>query len=167
MMRNITYKFFLLGFFLFIIGCQTSLAQEKPNYVNFDEVMGNLTFSSRIDKTTAEINQQIIIQIMERKVNFILSKEDEVKLKKAGGNKVLIKTINENISEELKEQIILYKKFTDNYNGQTSIQRKIALEAAREFLQKYSDNSEPQVKEILKYLKEYIAIIGRDQTCYW
>jgi predicted DNA-binding protein len=162
MFRSLNYKFFiLLSFFIFTNGCQPCFAQEKPNYVTFDEILNNLNLSSKTKKSNAEINRQIIEQIIEKKVDFILTKEDEEKLRKVGGNKTLFETINVNIPQDVKkkrlleqEMQVVYKKFTDNYDGQTSVQRKIAIEAAKVFLQKYSDN--PDVKEIIEYFKKYI-----------
>jgi len=48
------------------------------------------------------------------------------------------------------------KKYTDNYSG-TPTQVKIALEAAKEFVKKYSDDE--YVKEIVDYLKKIIPVL--------
>ena len=47
----------------------------------------------------------------------------------------------------------MYKRYTDNYNGDSK-QKKIAIEAAKEFIKKYGDDKE--LKEIIDYLKEAI-----------
>lgn len=160
MLGNLHYKSVLLiGFFIFISGCQICFGQEKPNYVTFDEVLNKLTFSSKVDKLISEINQKLIEQILERKVDFILTEENEIKLKKAGANKLLFEAINKHILEDVKkkrlleqERTVAYEKFFIISEGE-SIKSKI--EAAREFLEKYSDD--PEVKEVIEYLKEYLA----------
>jgi len=77
-------------------------------------------------------------------------------LKKGGGSDLLVKTIRENLPKKLEEQIVLYKKYADNYDGDFK-QRKIAVEAAKEFVKKYGDDKE--LKKIIDYFKENIPIL--------
>lgn len=48
----------------------------------------------------------------------------------------------------------MYKKFTDNYAAKNPEQLKIALDAAKEFIKKYSQVEED--KNIIEYLKKWI-----------
>ena len=139
-----------IGLLIFLVGQQEIQGQqEKP--VSFEHIKAKLVFRSRISKSNEEINKQLIIDIRKRGVNFILSSVDTKILKKIGANDLLIKAILENLSKELEEQIILYKKYTDNFNG-TIKQKKIAIEAAKEFVNKYSDNKE--LKDIIDYFRK-------------
>ena len=115
-----------------------------------------LVFTSRISKSTEEINEQLVKDIKERKVNFILSYEDEESLKKTGASEALIKVIRENLPKEIERKIILYKKYTDNYDGNVS-QKRIAIDAAKEYIKRYGENEED--KEIIDYLKKTIPIL--------
>jgi hypothetical protein len=137
----------------------------KQNHLNLNDILTKLTFTPSINKSTEEINQQLIEEIQKRKVNFILSSEDENSLKKAGASNSLIKAIRGNLPNEFKEKLtlvaeqqVLYKKFTDNYNG-TLEQKKIALVAAKEFVKRYSDDE--SVKEIIDY---FVKIIPSFET---
>lgn len=150
---NRIFSVISIGLFAFLLFQQETVGQEKAA-LNLNEILSKLTFTSRINNKESEINEKLITAVRERKVNFILTSEDEKSLRKAGGNDLLIKTIRENLPEKLEEQIILYKKFTDNYNGKTVENRRIALEAAKEFVKKYSDDE--SVKEIVKYFTAYI-----------
>ncbi len=145
---------------IFLVGQQEAQSQqEKP--VSLNDIQAELTFTSRISKSEDEINNLLIKDIRKRGVNFILTSEDAKILKKAGANNLLIKVIRENLPKELEEQIILYKKYTDNYNG-TVEQKKIAIEAAREFVRKYSGNKE--AKEIIDYFRQIVPLLEKQLT---
>lgn len=146
--------------FVFLIAHQVQAQQEKP--LNLQDIRNTLVIRSSINVKTEELNEQLITEIRKRKVNFILTSEDEVALKKVGGNNLLIKIIRENLPKKLEEQIILYKNFTDNYAG-NSRQRKIALEAAKEFVKRYSDDE--SVKEIIEYFIKIIPQLDAIVNC--
>lgn len=150
--------FLCIGFFVFLFN-QRIQGQEKHNFLNFNDILTRLTFTSRVSTSTEKINEQLIKNVQKRKVNFILSSKDQNSLKKAGASDSLIKAIRENLPNELKENLTLiteqqalYKEFTGNYNGSIE-QKKIALVAAKEFVKKYSDVVE---KDIIDYL---VAVI--------
>jgi hypothetical protein len=147
-----TMIFILIGLFVFA-NQQQVLGQEGKNSLNINDVLVKLVFNTRFNKSIEDINKQLIKDIQERKVDFRLSLEDEKSLKKIGASDSLIKAIRENFSKILQEQIILYKKFTDNYNGDFE-QKKIALEAAKEFVKRYS--YEAKFKDIIEYFKSNI-----------
>ncbi|HSK74426.1 MAG TPA: hypothetical protein VK892_22185, partial [Pyrinomonadaceae bacterium] len=130
--------------------------QEKP--LNFNDILSRFTSDSGINDSIKEINEKLIADISKRKVNFILNSEDKKSLKKAGASSLLIKTIDENLPETLREKIVLYKKYLDNYEGNLS-QMKKALKAAREYVERFSDDEEN--KTIINYLNESIPILER------
>ena len=63
------------------------------------------------------------------------------------------------MSKELKEKLILYKKYVDNYKG-TIVQKKIAFEAAKEFIKRYGEGYELEPE--IQYLKKAILLLERD-----
>jgi len=154
------------GLIIFLIGHQVQGQQEKP--LNLQEIRKTLVFRSRISITTEELNEQLISEIRKRKVNFILSSEEEESLKKAGGSDLLIKTIHKVLPEKTRGKILLYQKYIDNYYG-TAEQIKIALEAAKEYVKKFSDDEVD--KELLKYFKDVIPMLEKltetdKEPCY-
>ena len=171
-MKNQCFKFITisvsLSLFVFL-NAQQIQAQEKQEYLNFNDILTRLTFISRISSSTQEINQQLIKDIQKRKVNFILSSENETSLKKAGASDLLIKTIRESLSKEkqdlINEQQALYKKFTDNYASKNPKQVKIAIEAGKEFVKRYKNDKD--VKVIIDYLEENIPKLEERINCCW
>lgn len=159
-MRVFGYKiktvFICIGLFVFLSGQKVLGQQEKP--LNFNDILSRFTSNSRINNSIKEINEQLITDIRKREVNFILTFEDKNSLKKAGATDLLIKTIDENLPETLREKIVLYKKYLDNYEGSLS-QMKKALKAAKEYVKRYSDDEEN--KKIIDYLNESIPILER------
>lgn len=156
---NLAVVFIKAALFVFLNGTQIQ-GQEKQDYLNLNSIQLKLVFTSRIIETTEEINEQLIKDIKERKVNFILSSEDEESLKKAGASEALIRVIRENLPKEIKEKIVLtnekvalYRKFTDNYDGNVS-QKKIAIDAAKEYVKRYRDDKDD--KEIIAYFTKVI-----------
>ncbi len=155
-MKILNYKttiiFIFISLFVFLIGQQQVQAQQEK-HLNLNHIRERLASKSRGSKTTKEINEQLIADIRKRGVNFHLTSKDKNSLKKAGGSNLLIKTIRENLSKNFKEQTLLYQKFVDNYDG-TIEQKKIAIEAAKEFVKKFSDDED--VKEVIDYLNTAI-----------
>ena len=147
-----------MGLFVFL-NTQQVQCQQKMKYVTACIIFDNLVFGSRFNKSVGEINTWLIEQIQKRKVDFSLRPEEEKSLKRIGASDSLIKAIRENFSKELQEKTNLYKKFTDNYNGKTTEQKKIALDAAKEFIEKYADDEES--KDIIEYLKKFIPYMEK------
>ena len=143
--------------FLFVTQAQS---QEKKS-VNLNDIALKLTFTSRISKSTEEINKELIADVRKRGVNFILEAEDEKLLQSKGANDFLIKAIRESLPKGQREKIILYKKYVDNYKG-TFEQKKIALKTAKEYLEKYKDCAED--KHIIEYFKKSIPMLEQQTT---
>lgn len=55
------------------------------------------------------------------------------------------------------EKEAIYKKFTDNFNGKTVEQRKIAIEAGKEYLQKYEADND----EVVAYIKRVLPKVEK------
>lgn len=160
-MKLFSYKktiiFIFIGLILFA-SKSNIYCQQKTKYVTVDIVLDNLIFGHRFNRSIDEINSWLIKQIQERKVDFELRTEEENSFKKIGASDLLLKTIRGNYSKTVQERISLYKKFTDNYNG-TPEQQKIAIEAAKEFVEKYSDD--PESKQIIEYFKNNIPAMEK------
>ena len=165
-MKNYACKIaFILGLIVFIISQSQIYGQEKPNYINLNYILVKLTFTSRISHSTQEINEQLIKDIRERQVDFILSSENEKWVKDSGGSDLLITEIRANLPKNIEEKLhfwneadALYQKYRDNYQGDFK-QKNIALEAAREFIKRYGD--EKNIKEEFReeFTADYKAII--------
>ena len=158
-MRVFAYKITIVsicvGLFIFLSNYQVQGQPEKP--LNLSDIKAKLTSAFRVSEPAAEINEQLVKEICNRRVNFTLISEDEKSLKKAGASDLLIKTIRENSTEETKEMTSLYEKYEVNYQAVNIEQKKIALDAAKEFVKKY-ENSEC-LKEQVNYFKEAIPAL--------
>ena len=150
---RITIISVFISLFVFLI-CQQQVQAQQENHLNFNDIRETLVSKSRNSKTTEETNEQLITDIRKRGVDFMLSTEDEDALKKAGGSDLLIKSIRENLPKKL-EKNILCGKFLNNYD-RTIKQMKIAVEAAKEYVKKFSDDDDKDVKEIIDYFKSVI-----------
>ena len=102
-MKNHTCKIILI-FIALVVFLNAQQLQAQENNVNLNYIFSKLT--SQTDKSTEEINTELIKEISKRKVDFILSLEDEESLKNSGANNLLIGTIDENASEETKQEFI-------------------------------------------------------------
>lgn len=152
-MKNYTFKLFLIFTFLFVfLTAQQFKAQERSDFINLNYILSKL-----MSEPAWEINQNLIEEIREQKVDFILTSEDEGRLKKSGANDLLIKTIDENASEKVKEEIV-QKVFNSvegcNKSGLSSKQKEHLIKYGKQFIRVFSNDSEyePQVK----YLKKAI-----------
>ncbi len=153
-----------IGFFVFLIGHQQIQAQQE-NSLSFNDILSKLTSASRINKNAKESNEQLITDVRKRGINFDLTLKNKNSLRKVGGSDFLIKVIGENSPKYIKEKAILYRKFTDNYDG-TIAQKQIALEAAKEFIFRYNNNQELDNKTIINYFRDVIPVFQRMMTKY-
>jgi hypothetical protein len=157
-MKNHTYKIFLIFIALFVfLNVQQLHAQE--NNVNLNYIFSKLT--SQTDKSTEEINTELIKEISKRKVDFILSSKDEESLKTSGATDLLIGTIDENASEEVKQQII--EKTFDrgcNKNGLTLEQSEQALKLSKQFIRIFSNVPEYEMQ--VAYLKNAVPRVEKE-----
>lgn len=153
--KTIIILIVLFGF----INIQQVQGQQKIKYLSACNIFDNLVFGLRFNTSIDQINKSLIKEIQERGVDFtLMSEEEEKSFKKLGASDLLIKAIRENFSKTIQERINLYKKFTDNYNG-TLDQKKIALEAAKEFVEKYADDADS--KDIIEYFRSNIPAMEK------
>jgi hypothetical protein len=156
-MKFSAFKVIFLFTGLLVFANQQTVFCQQTEPINLSDITTKLALISQINKSAGEINRQLIEEVIKRKVNFNVDEKLVETLKKAGANELLIKTIRENLSKKL-EQFILYKRFTDNYDGNLE-QRKLALEAAKEFVKKYGDEKEH--KEIIDYFNYAIPFFEK------
>ncbi|MEJ7700772.1 MAG: hypothetical protein WKF71_14155 [Pyrinomonadaceae bacterium] len=148
-----------IGFFVFLIGHQQIQAQQE-NSLSFNDILSKLTSASRINKNAKESNEQLITDVRKRGINFDLTLKNKNSLRKVGGSDFLIKVIGENSPKYIKEKAILYRKFTDNYDG-TIAQKQIALEAAKEFIFRYNNDQATDTKDVIKYFRHVIPVFQK------
>lgn len=148
-MKNYTCKLFLIFTFLFVfLTAQNTPAQEKSGYINLNYILSKL-----MSEPAPEINPKLIEEIRERKVDFILTSEDEERLKKSGANDLLIKTIDENASEKVKKdfQQKIYSLTPTNRSFEQIEQR---IEYAKQFIRVFSND--PEYEQQVIYTKKYL-----------
>lgn len=103
-MRIYVYKLVLIGVIVFLLSQSQLYGQEKTDYINLNYILVKLTFTSRISHPNEEINKQLIKEIIERKVDFILTTENERAIKEVMGNDKLLQAIRENAPKTIKEE---------------------------------------------------------------
>lgn len=142
---------------LFLFSNQTFFSQEDKCVLPLSmfDIFVRLKPDSRQDKTIARINEELINEIAERKVNFKLSQADENSLKKSGADELILKTIRENPAKYSNERECLYQKYVDNHQSDDIEKLKIALEAAKEYVSKISTVGSPQTQ----YFKNAIVAL--------
>lgn len=162
-MRTYFFRFVIFAFCISLpinfLGQQVSVQQNQP--LNFWDIRKTLVFRSQQRESDAEINERLVRIVRQRKVNFLLSDDEEKSLKKAGDSDLLIETIRESLPKNLEELLVLYNKYVENYKGDLK-QQKTAIEAAKEFVEKYKADkeskygNEKELKQIFEYFKETI-----------
>lgn len=201
------YSKIIFGLIIFLTFQSQIYGQAKSNYINLNYILVKLTFTSRINHSNEEINSKLIKEIQERKVDFILTSEDEKSLKEARATDSLIATVRENSpknvkgellrkeelrlwkelkqNEELKQKLanlpekerfwleaqLLYHKFLDNRRGPEIEKYKIAIEAGKEFIERYSDEKKVKeeyreafkkdFKEVIEYVQKQLPRIQK------
>ena len=151
--RRETLKvFFFLG--LLTLFCQTVFGQKDHcgNPFSFDEILSK--FTTRRTISSEPINKELSGEIAKRKIGFELNEANEKTLRDAGANDSLIKLIRENVFQDAIDEKILYAKYFENYDSVKVEKIKIAIEAAKEFIEKF-ENKECHT-ELVKYYKEAI-----------
>ena len=146
----------ILIFFLGFIFNQQTHGQEKPNYLNFNEIITKLNSASNDEKSLKAINEQLIIDVQKRKVDFILSSEDEMSLRREGANDLLIQTIVENTTEATRQKLKqdLYKIFG------TTEDKRDTLKLSKKFIRYFGKSEED--KEVISYLTKVVPNLEAD-----
>jgi hypothetical protein len=149
--------FIFLG--LILLFDQTALSQEKlcGEQITLEEILTKFKSASRENKSTEQINNELITEILKQKVIFELNAENENSLKSAGANGLLLKTIRENFPEEIKRMVIFYEIYLTNYQSSNIEQIKIALGVAKAFIENYKKNQ--CLNKNIDYFKEAIPVL--------
>ncbi len=143
----------------------------QTNYISLDEIESKLANISKANKSLQKIDKELIEEIHNRKVSFILSSEDYEKLSQLGATELLTQAINDNTSEKiaylLKESKSIYQTYIDNYKGNIE-QRKIAIEAGKEFIELFSDVAafKPQIDYLKKAIPKLEDWIKQSENPY-
>ncbi len=155
-MKNYSYKIatvsICIGLFVFLVG-QRQVKGQSEEQLTLKQIIKTLKSKSK-SKSINKINEQLIKDVRNRTVSFELTAKSEKSLKNVGASDKLVKVIRENTLKSLNEATVLYKKFTDNYNG-TLEQKKLALAVAKEFMNKYSDNDEENNRQIIERSRSF------------
>lgn len=149
--------FVFLG--LILLFDQTALSQGKlcGEQITLEEILTKFKSASRENKSTEQINNELITEILKQKVIFELNAENENSLKNAGANDLLLKTIRENFPEEIKRMVIFYEIYVTNYQSSNIEQIKIALGVAKAFVENYKKNQ--CLNKNIDYFKEAIPVL--------
>lgn len=147
--------------FAFIFNAGATSAQIKKPFADSGEILAKLTFTSSISKSKEQINKELTEAIRMRGVEFVLLEEDEIPLRKAGANDLLIKAILKNITPEFKRKFKenLYSKFSSCQPENCFEKKKEGLKAAKQFLRLFGDSQED--KELVEYFKKNLPIIEK------
>ncbi len=163
-MKTFNSKIIKLSFFLVLILFfgQTASSQEDKcvQPVSIGDISERFKSDSGKGKSVQQTNEELINEIVERKVNFKPAEINEKTLKKAGATDLLLKTIRENPSKYPSELGCWYQKYVDNYQSDDPEKLKIALEAAKEYARICESKYFCNIDE-LQYFKEHILKLER------
>lgn len=137
----------------------SSRENECIQPVSLSEILKQFRFTSRKVKSVQQINDELISEIVKRKIGFEPGVNDRKTLKDAGANEMLLRAIGENSSEENKIKSDLYNRYITNFNSysQNFEQAKEALEVAREYVRRFGNNKCDE--ELIAYFKEAITTL--------
>lgn len=160
----------LIGILLLGIGFTVPLwaqpAEIERGPVTRREVRRWLNITQDNPVLSDEANQDLIVEIQKRGVNFVLSAEEEWAFQLLEASDELIIAIREAVPAEQRAAILaaterakLYNTFSNNYRQSDLISRRTALEAGKEFVQRY--RSDPAVKDAVSFINRYIPQLQR------
>ena len=131
---------------------------SQSNRISVGYILSKFVFTSRITKPAGPINEKLIEEVLERKVNFKLNAEYEKSLREAGASDLLLKTISENYQPGTEIEVErLYQIYINNFQSNKAENLKLALDAAKEFVRKFEIDG-CQAEQV-KYFKDAIPII--------
>jgi len=155
-----------------VLGQNSQARTDKNVPLELQEILSKLTFTSRINHSFEELNEQLVVAVRNRGVNFIVSDENRQAIRKAGGNDALIKAIDiapkpkmkaeisPGISPEesrrLDEENRLYQIVLKNFRSRDPETLQKAIDAAKEFLRRFGDD--PRAKPQVDWMRPKIPI---------
>lgn len=150
---------------LFLFSGQAISAQvKKCKQITFYYMFTKLKSASDEVDSKEKTVKKLKSEIKKRKVFADLSFIDEQLLKSVGANDSLFKTIRENLAEPSEEESELYNLFLDNYKASNVEQTVKALEAAKEYVRKFGDDSCDT--KLIEYFKEAIPFLEKRLNDY-
>lgn len=139
-----------------VTGQKSADAPKQKERVSKKEVLASFLFTSRITKPSETVNKELIAEIAERKVDFVLDDLLSERIRKAGGSEELLTAIDKSLSDvekvRLKDIIRLDALIRENYNGKTVEKIQITIKAGYEFIDKFAD--EPGYEDMVNWLKD-------------
>ena len=165
--QSFSRKYKPIAFFVFavlfaiVFNAAAISAQTKKPFADSGEILAEFTFTSSISKSKEQINKELIEAVKTRGVEFVLLEEDEVSLRKAGANDLLIKAIFDNLTAEFEKNFKenLYSKFISDRSGDRLEIRKDQVNAAKMFLRLYGNSKEEKV--LVDYFRENLPILEK------
>jgi hypothetical protein len=158
MLYRVTLSLFLL-FVSVTAGVDAQTAAVKP--LTKSEVFSALEAANASEELIAKTNEDLIEEIAERGVDFVLTPDEEWSLQLRDASDKLLAAIRDAIDPKEREfrinvqrQQRLYNNFAQNFNGVDLASRQTALLAAREFLGLYAND--PNVAEIITFMQKNI-----------
>lgn len=158
--KTIKFSIFLTLILLFgqTVLSQGNLSCIETNFLLFDDVMDKFRFPRGL--SAAQINEQLIPEILKNKAGFDLNVDREKQLRLAGANDLLIKTIGENLlPENQREAIRLYRIYQTHYEFTDETNVKIAINAANNFIAKFGNDECYQ--DQIEYLRNAVPLLEK------
>jgi hypothetical protein len=148
----------------YALGQPAGSDEVKP--VRIQEVRRALRVTPQTPEQIEKTNQELILAIKARGVNFALSEAEEWALGLEEASDELIQTIREALTSEERERLLkvreqegLYYTFVNNY-AQADVNSKLAaIEAGKEFVRRF--RNDPNVAEIVAYLQRAVPALER------
>jgi hypothetical protein len=144
----------LLGFTACLHAQSQSSSPQKTTEISYDEILKRLQL--RDQKSTLEINNELIDAVHKQGIWFVLTKDLKKELVSAGASKGLIQAIDNALSKATRQKILeilrLWTIILENHSLHNDAGTARFIEAGKEFLNKFSD--EPRVKEQVEWLRK-------------
>ncbi|MGE3465449.1 MAG: hypothetical protein AB7J13_00835 [Pyrinomonadaceae bacterium] len=113
-----------------------------------------------------EANEELIAAIRTRGVNFVLTPEEEWAFQLLEASDELIEAIRDAVPADQREAMIratqqrrLYDAFASNYRLTDINSRRTALDAGKEFVQRY--RGDPELKDVVSFINRYLPQLQR------
>ncbi len=159
---------FLIGSLLLSLLAATHIFAQKDdeNPVTIQQIRWALNHTPEVPEQIQKTNQELIEAVRRRGVNFVLSAEEEWALSLRNASDELVETIRTATPAEergrllmIREQKGLYDTFVNNYSRNDVSSKRIAVDAGKEFVRRYSNDA--NVAEIVAFLKRAVPALER------
>ena len=162
MFRTLLNLFLLLG-----VAAAAAQAQLKANGpVTLAELRSILSRAEKSADQIAPTNKELIDAVEARGIDFVLTPEEEWALRLREASDELIVTLRKAFDPEEREfrlrvarQQNLYNTFVSNFNSSDLSAKTAAMNAARDFVADYADDS--NVTQIIAYMRRTLPSLER------